>query len=273
MVGRAGTRRNDDGARDAQHFCSFVTREIAAGRGCARCFAPRSLGRPLAVEVTNASEPVLCAEKDNVTLNLASKRRAPVPHRGGASRLYRHAPARQLRGRLDRLHMPGDPTSRRAAAAQAHDLYEEIDFWVVGLTFADFWRPSTATVRIGDRVEKDMHLLQVWMIRPMGGEEVLVLYPQDGYWRAAADGAGRHGADRVRLVVPDRPGGGRRAADREHQGDRLRSESTDVHAHIRARRLGDGGDGQDRSEPATSWTSPSTRRSTAARSPRCAPCT
>ena len=28
---------------------------------------------PLAVEVTNASEPVLCAEKDNVTLNLASK--------------------------------------------------------------------------------------------------------------------------------------------------------------------------------------------------------
>ena len=54
---------------------------------------------------------------------------------------------------------------------------------MVGLTFADFWRPSTATVRIGDRVEKNIHLLQVWMIRPMGGEEVLVFYPQDGYWR------------------------------------------------------------------------------------------
>jgi uncharacterized membrane protein len=26
-----------------------------------------------AIEVTNASEPVLCAEKDNVTINLASK--------------------------------------------------------------------------------------------------------------------------------------------------------------------------------------------------------
>jgi hypothetical protein len=38
-------------------------------------------------------------------------------------------------------------------------------------------------VRIGDRVEKGLHLVQVWMIRPMGGEEVLVLYPQDGYWR------------------------------------------------------------------------------------------
>jgi hypothetical protein len=28
-----------------------------------------------------------------------------------------------------------------------------------------------------------VHLIQVWMMRPMGGEEVLVLYPQDGYWR------------------------------------------------------------------------------------------
>jgi hypothetical protein len=28
-----------------------------------------------------------------------------------------------------------------------------------------------------------LHLIQVWMIRPMGGEEVLVLYPADGYWR------------------------------------------------------------------------------------------
>jgi hypothetical protein len=33
-------------------------------------------------------------------------------------------------------------------------LYEDIELWVVGLTFADFWRPATATVRIGDRVEK-----------------------------------------------------------------------------------------------------------------------
>ena len=52
-----------------------------------------------------------------------------------------------------------------------------------GLTFPSFWRPATATVRIGERVAKGVHLLQVWMIRPMGGEEVAVLYPQDGYWR------------------------------------------------------------------------------------------
>ena len=43
--------------------------------------------------------------------------------------------------------------------------------------------PHLGRVRIGNRVEKGIHLLQVWTIRPMGGEEVLVLYPQDGYWR------------------------------------------------------------------------------------------
>jgi hypothetical protein len=73
---------------------------------------------------------------------------------------------------------PGPPQPPRRTT-----LYEQIDLWVVGLRFAEFWRPSTATVRIGGRVETGIHLLQVWMIRPMGGEEVLVLYPQDGYWR------------------------------------------------------------------------------------------
>jgi hypothetical protein len=62
-------------------------------------------------------------------------------------------------------------------------LYEEHELWVVGQTYPVFWRPATAAVRVGDRVAKDIHLLQVWMRRPMGGEEVLVLYPQDGYWR------------------------------------------------------------------------------------------
>jgi hypothetical protein len=70
-----------------------------------------------------------------------------------------------------------------AGEATRTTLYERIDLWVVGLTFPSFWRPATATVRIGDRIARGLHLIQVWMLRPMGGEEVLVLYPQDGYWR------------------------------------------------------------------------------------------
>ena len=77
----------------------------------------------------------------------------------------------------------GDPAPGPAQPPRRTTLYEDIELWVVGLTFPSFWRPATATVRIGERLEKGIHLLQVWMIRPMGGEEVLVLYPQDGYWR------------------------------------------------------------------------------------------
>lgn len=138
---------------------------------------------PLAVEVTNASEPVLCAEKDNVTLNLASKDvrrfRIEAAHPSYIGTIQRDSFEADWTG----CTAAGDPKAGPSQPPKRTTLYEDIELWVVGLTFADFWRPATATVRIGDRVEKGVHLLQVWMIRPMGGEEVAVLYPQDGYWR------------------------------------------------------------------------------------------
>ena len=138
---------------------------------------------PLAVEVTNASEPVLCAEKDNVTINFASKEvrgfRIEAAHPAYIGTLQRDSFEADWTG----CTAQGDPTPSTPQPPKRTTLYEQIDFWVVGLTFPTFWRPATATVRIGARVEKGLHLLQVWMIRPMGGEEVLVLYPQDGYWR------------------------------------------------------------------------------------------
>jgi hypothetical protein len=137
----------------------------------------------LAVDVTNASEPVLCAEKDNVTINLAAKDvrgfriEATHPAYIGAIRNDSFA------ADWSACTQHGDPSAGAAQPPERMTLYEDIDMWVVGLLFKDFWRPPTATVRIGNRVERGLHLLQVWMIRPMGGEEVLVLYPQDGYWR------------------------------------------------------------------------------------------
>ena len=44
---------------------------------------------------------------------------------------------------LDRLHAPGDPTPARPPPPKRTTLYEEIDFWLSGLTFANFWRPAT----------------------------------------------------------------------------------------------------------------------------------
>jgi hypothetical protein len=80
--------------------------------------------------------------------------------------------------------MSDDPAHAAPGAPGRFTIYEGIEMWVVGYRFPTFWRPATATVRIGDRVEKGLHLIQVWMLRTDGAEEVLVLYPQDGYWRA-----------------------------------------------------------------------------------------
>jgi hypothetical protein len=133
--------------------------------------------------VTNASEPVACAEKDNVTINLTSKDvrrfRIEAAHPAYIGSLQRDSFDADWTGCTG----AGDPRPGAAQPPRRTTLYEQIDLWVVGLTFSDFWRSATATVRIGDRVARGIHLLQVWMIRPMGGEEVLVLYPQDGYWR------------------------------------------------------------------------------------------
>ena len=137
----------------------------------------------LAVEVTNRSEPVLCAEKDNVTVALAAPNvrsfRIEAAHPSYVGTIQRDSFAADWTA----CDMSADPVHKAPVPPRRATLYEEIEFWLVGLTLESYWRPATATVRIGDRVERNIHLLQLWMIRPMGGEEVLVLYPQDGYWR------------------------------------------------------------------------------------------
>ena len=176
--------------------------------------AATAVAEPIAVDVTNASEPVLCAEKDNVTLNLASPQvrafRIEAAHPAYIGTLQRDSFEADWTG----CTAPGDPAAGKPEPPRRTTLYEEIDFWIVGLTFQNFWRPATATVRIGNRVEKGLHLLQVWMIRPMGGEEVARALPAGRLLAPAAAGAGRHGADRVRLVVPRRPRRGGGAPDR-----------------------------------------------------------
>jgi hypothetical protein len=138
----------------------------------------------LAVEVTGRSEPVLCAEKDNVTIAFASKDvksfRIEAAHPTYIGSVQRDS----FEADWTACDMAADPAHKSEVKAPTRrTIYEEPDFWLVGWTFPTFWRPATATVRIGDRVEKGLHLVQLWRIRPMGGEEVVVFYPQDGYWR------------------------------------------------------------------------------------------
>ena len=136
----------------------------------------------LAVDVINASEPTLCAEQDNVYLKLQS---------GEAKRFTVEAAHPAYIGTIvkdnwapDFTHgdMSNDPSFK--FEKRRLTIYETEEWQLVGLTFPSFWRGNQVPVRVGNRTETGFHLLQLWTRYQERAEEVLVLYPADGYWRA-----------------------------------------------------------------------------------------
>jgi len=137
----------------------------------------------LNVMVRNKSEPVLCAEKDNVALEFLSndvrqfRIQAIHPAYIGTITTDRWAPD------FTSCDMTKDP-SFTSDQSRRVTFYETPDLWITGYTYPSFWRPNTVPVRVGDHVENGLHMLQVWVHHRERAEEVLVLYPPDGYWRA-----------------------------------------------------------------------------------------
>ena len=136
----------------------------------------------LSVTVENASEPTLCAETDNVYVKLlsANVRRFAVeaahPAYMGTIVVDRSAPD------FRNCDMSGDPAYK--SEPRRVTVYESNEWQLVGHTFPSYWRPNQVPVRVGERVETGLHLLQLWTRFQERAEEVLVLYPADGYWRA-----------------------------------------------------------------------------------------
>ncbi len=132
--------------------------------------------------VENASTPTLCAETDNVYLKVTSAavRRFTVEalHPAYAGTIVADRTAPDFR----HCDMSGDPA--HPAEPRRVTLYETGDMQLIGHTFPSFWRPATVPVRVGARVETGLHLLQLFTKYRERTEEVLVLYPADGYWRA-----------------------------------------------------------------------------------------
>jgi hypothetical protein len=141
-----------------------------------------SAADPVAVTVENASTPTLCAETDNVYLKLASSavRRFAIEaiHPAYAGTIVADRTAPDFRN----CDMSADPVHR--AEPRRVTLYETADLQLIGHTFPSFWRPAAVPVRVGARVETGLHLLQLFTKFRERTEEVLVLYPADGYWRA-----------------------------------------------------------------------------------------
>jgi len=136
-----------------------------------------------AVEIENASVPTLCAEEDNVDLRLRSDAvqgfRIEARHPSYIGTLVVDRFAADFTNCTGFASGPEfSYTPRRVT------LFETPEWQLVGYTFARFWRQSPVIVRVGDRREPDIHLIQLWTRHKERAEEVLVLYPADGYWRA-----------------------------------------------------------------------------------------
>ena len=149
------------------------------------CLATPVSADRLAVVVDNQSRPTACAEEDNVYLRLQSPEvesfhiEARHPRYIGTLTADEKVP--------DFAHCDFAKTSprpMRTFTPRQVTLYEDADWRLIGFTFETFWRTNSVPVRIGTRVENDIHLFQLWTLSHGVPEEVLVLYPTDGYWRA-----------------------------------------------------------------------------------------
>jgi hypothetical protein len=155
---------------------------ICTALALAALAAPACAADQVAVAVENASTPTLCAETDNVYLKFSSAAvrqftiEAVHPAYAGTIVADRTAPD------FRNCDMSTDPVHR--AEPRRVTIYETGDMQLVGHTFLSFWRPNTVPVRVGPRVETGLHLLQLFTKFKERTEEVLVLYPADGYWRA-----------------------------------------------------------------------------------------
>jgi len=136
----------------------------------------------LKVEAINASTPTRCAETDNVYVKFLSPkvRRFTVEavHPAYLGGLIADDKAPNF-GTCD---MSRDPVFK--FTPRQVTLYTDAKWELRGFTYPNFWRPNQVAVRIGDRVEIGLHLLQLWTRGTERNEEILVLYPADGYWRA-----------------------------------------------------------------------------------------
>lgn len=166
------------------------------------CGSAIAIAEELTAKVENLSKPVLCAEEDNITLTLSSPQvrsfRIEAVHPAYLAALREDNSDADWTactfGPLVEQKQSGQETGPEKDAGAAAKpaavalperitLYEAVDRWLIGIKFPSFWREATATVRVGDQVTHGLSLIQLWRVRPNGGEEVLVLYPQDGYWR------------------------------------------------------------------------------------------
>jgi hypothetical protein len=137
----------------------------------------------VAATMFNRSEPVLCAEKDNIDLRFEQPDvrsfRIQALHPAYIGGLVTD----NFAADWTNCDFTADPAFKPPAPPRRVTIFETEWVWVIGYSYPAFWRPADVPVRIGNRVETGLHLIQLWVRRNERAEEVAVVYPPDGYWR------------------------------------------------------------------------------------------
>jgi hypothetical protein len=163
-------------------LCAFGLALASAAPSPATAQAPSPKPQPLAVEVANGSTPESCAEKDNVTINLTSTSVRRFRIEAVHPAYYGSIGGDRREADWTDCDIPHGaalppPTERRIT------FYESPFLWVTGYEVSDYWRRRDVPVRIGERIEHNLTMIQLWVFVRGKAEQVLVLYPTAGIWR------------------------------------------------------------------------------------------
>jgi hypothetical protein len=137
--------------------------------------------QPAAVRFENASRATRCAEEDNVDVRLSGagirRLRIAAEHPPYIGSIAEDSTAPDF----SHCDMSRDPSFKFVPRTVV--LYEDAAIRLVGHAFATFWRPGRVDFRVGARNEPGLHLVQLLRRGPQRDIEILVVYPNDGYWR------------------------------------------------------------------------------------------
>lgn len=127
-----------------------------------------------------------CAEMDNVLYALDSVSGGPgigaFTLRASHPAYFENLPKDNLKADFTDCVFPEEPTWRYPNTFGTV-LYEDDTHLLLGWRLSHTWRPEDVPFHVGDRVVSGLHLTQLFRKMPEGLIEILVLYPNDGYWR------------------------------------------------------------------------------------------
>ena len=136
----------------------------------------------LSVHVSNQSEPVACAEKDNVSILFQAPEVRRFTIEAEQPRYINQLRRDNREPDWSGCDMHDDPVV--PAKPRELVLYENAELELRAFTYPTFWRKSDVAFKVGDRVERGLHLVQLWVKTRGQRQELMVVYPADGYFRA-----------------------------------------------------------------------------------------